>query len=165
MDPLHVYTLKIVELGQRTLALHRRGQGLPEELATLAAELLALDTELRPQSVVSPVEAWTTERDSAVPLASRPTSDDVLVLDVEEEAGGPALIYRPPDALPPLVIDVPPVTDFMPADPAGSGTGPLVMPADPAGDGHSAAESRACARCGATLRPGKRFCHRCGAPA
>jgi hypothetical protein len=88
--------------------------------------------------------------------------EELLVLDVEEEAGGgPALIQAPLDALPPLVVDVADeegqnVQREMltpPAQQVVSRPDLFAAPAD---------EPGLCRRCGEALRPGSRFCHHCG---
>jgi hypothetical protein len=148
MDSLQVYIAKIVALGQRTLALSRRGEYLPEELVEPARELLALERTLG-LSLDGP-----TGTEAAAAAPSLGAREDVLVLDVEEEpGGGPEVIRDPLDILPPLVVDiVDEEIDRVPRE--------IVTP--PAQASVSAAEPRVCGRCGELLRPGSRFCHRCG---
>jgi hypothetical protein len=162
MDPLHAYTLKILALGQRTLALYRQGEVLPETLIAPAAELETLEDALRHELAAPPARPGS---DDSASLASRPTIDDILVLDVEEEAeGGAAFVYAPPDALSPLVVDKP-LPDSAVAESASIDTELLDTPGILIiGDKGLTGEPRACVRCGTSLRPGKRFCHRCGAP-
>ena len=137
MDVLHAYTLKIIELGRRALALQQQGKPLPEELAGLAAELQTLEAELRPKASAS-------RETGRLADTSRPATDDILVVGAGEIDDDSPTAGAPGSAPSPLVIDVPPDSAGGVASPGG--------------------EPRACARCGAMLRPGKRFCHRCGAP-
>lgn len=60
-EQLQAYTAQIVALGQATLAHHRCGEGLPDELAAQAAALLALEGEL---GAISPAAA---SRETAAP--------------------------------------------------------------------------------------------------
>jgi hypothetical protein len=160
MDPLQTYVLKIVKLGQGTLALYRRGQRLPDELAAPAHELLALENELGlPLGGLPAIETAGLEERGAASLAGE---EELLVLDVEEEpGGGPVVIHAPINALPPLVVDVADeeVENVQrevltpPAQHAPSRADLAVAPADDPG---------VCRRCGEALRPNSRFCHHCG---
>lgn len=162
-EQLRAYTLQIVALGQAALAIYRRGDWLPEELAALADDLLALELslgatahdvafdepempeewapppdeapeidaapnrepmvseialaepqsagELAPLFISAPDDGddWLQSlvEEPPAPLGVAIPADDVLVLDVEEEAGGGlASIAAPIEALPPLVITV-----------------------------------------------------------
>lgn len=160
MDPLQTYVLKIVELGQAALALYRHGRRLPDELAAPAHELVALENELGLPFGSLPVAKTSGSEDSEAP--SPAGGEDLLVLDVEEEAGGgPARVHAPLEALPPLVVDV--------ADEeVKSAQREMLTPAAPQvisrSDLHAApaGEPDLCRRCGEALRLGSRFCHHCG---
>jgi hypothetical protein len=158
MNPLQTYIMNVVKLGQGTLALYRRGYPLPNELAGPAQELLALEKELglTPTPAASGASAGKTS-------AGAPSEvEDILVLDVEEEAGGgPSVIGSPSDALPPLVVDlfeeeVAPAQQEMLTPPAQNmGSHPVASTGVTDGSG-------ICRRCGEPLRPNSRYCHRCG---
>ncbi|HOU40078.1 MAG TPA: zinc ribbon domain-containing protein [Promineifilum sp.] len=99
---------------------------------------------------------------------SETPGEQPLVVAVEEEAGDPAVVASPMEALPPLVSA--PVS--LPADEAawpGTATEPAAVPAagPPAAPELAASELttelKYCTNCGAPLRPGRRFCYRCGA--
>jgi hypothetical protein len=153
-DLLPNYILKIVELGQGTLALHRRGYRLSDELAATAQELLALEKEMALPPQAPAVETAGLDGDVAVPPAGQ---ENILVLDVEEEAGGgPEVIRDSLGVLPPLVVDL--VAD---EDVSGELLTPPAQPASALSAAPSD-EPDACRRCGETLRPGSRYCHRCG---
>ncbi len=144
MDPLQTYIMNIVRLGQRALALHRGGYPLPDELAGPVQELLALEKELG-LGLAAPADAEA--------VADRPADvEDILILDVEEEAGGgPSAIASPSDALPPLVVDL------LDEEDAPVQREMLTPSAQNSGDGLGL-----CRRCGEPLRPNSRYCHRCG---
>jgi hypothetical protein len=160
MDPLQTYVVKVVKLGQETLALYRRGLSMPDELAALAQELLALEKELGLPSRASPAieTAGLEESSHAIPSKGE---EDILVLDVEEEAGGgPAFIREPLDALPPLVVDVAD-EELQSAQREIATPSPGAIAHSPLSAG-STDDPGVCRRCGEALRPGSRFCHHCG---
>lgn len=158
MDILQTYTINIVKLGQATLALHRQGLALPDELAGPSRELLALEKELGSIARTPP---------ALEPAASQPPSassdrEDILILDVEEEpGGGPDMIATSADALPPLVVDlfddeIMEVQQEILTPPAQHYLDNSALSAVVAGG------PGACSHCGEARRPGSRYCHRCG---
>jgi hypothetical protein len=158
MDPLQTYIVNVVKLGQEALALYRRGYTLPDELSGPAQELLALEKELS----LAPTPRAASGASAGMTAGVPSKVEDILVLDVEEEAGGgPSVIGSPSDALPPLVVDlfeeeVAPVQREMLTPPAQNLGGRSVVSTG-AADG-----SGICRRCGEPLRPNSHYCHRCG---
>jgi RNA polymerase subunit RPABC4/transcription elongation factor Spt4 len=69
-EQLQAYTTQIVALGQATLALRRRGEWLPDELATQAAALLALESELAATLPATPSETAAPDEAVAAPPAA-----------------------------------------------------------------------------------------------
>jgi len=115
-DPLQAYTTQIVALGQATLAHYRRGETLPDELGSLAASLLALESALR---------APATPASEAPP----PAAEDVLSDAAAESASQAAAPGEPPTAAPVLVDDWLPVgtslAEAIPAAPPSAAELPL----------------------------------------
>ena len=116
-DQLQAYISQIVALGQATLARHRRGEWLPDELANPAEALLALESALGAPPVVEnadevatalvePVAAaeWSLPGDDA-PAADTPPEEAApelpASLPVQEEAWPPAEWSLPAAATPP----------------------------------------------------------------
>ena len=135
---------------------------------------------VEPVAAMSPVEAdnWLSalENDPSgmlilpAPEAGSAAVDEVLVIDVEEEAGGPAAVASPSDALPPLVVNsidmLAPTNVFGDSDASAQADEPESATPDETAEAEappSPPELRFCTNCGAELRPGRRFCFRCGA--
>ena len=71
IEQLQTYTAQLVALGQATLALQRRGEWLPDELAAPAAALLALESELSATTTAAPAEtAATPSEETQAPVAT-----------------------------------------------------------------------------------------------
>lgn len=132
MEQLQAYTTQMVALGQATLARHRRGEWLPEELAAQAAALLALESELGinpsaapgarstapgvtailDQTVAPPPQpppVAAAEPPASVVAAMSPIEADNWLSALDDEVSNELLILDLADAAPadePLVIDV-----------------------------------------------------------
>lgn len=76
-ERLQLYTQQIVALGQAALGLHRRGEGLPSELAEISDALLALETDL----LAAPGVAEAAVVPAAVVPAAEEVVDDLEVSD------------------------------------------------------------------------------------
>ena len=107
-DQLQAYISQIVALGQATLARHRRGEWLPDELANPAEALLALESALGAPPVVENADEVATALVEPVAAAEwSPAVDEApAILPVQEEPWPPAEWSLPADEAP--AADTPP---------------------------------------------------------
>ena len=107
-DQLQAYISQIVALGQATLARHRRGEWLPDELANPAEALLALESALGAPPVVEHADEVATALVEPVAAAEwSPAVDEApAILPVQEEPWPPAEWSLPADEAP--AADTPP---------------------------------------------------------
>lgn len=127
-DPLQAYATQIVALGQATLTHYRRGETLPDELGSLAASLLALESALRAPAAPAS-EAPPATEDALPDTFPAAAAESVPEADAPDEP--PVAPDEPSDAAPALFDDwLPAGTGLAEAIPADQPTGAeLPLPA------------------------------------
>ena len=132
-DQLQAYISQIVALGQATLALHRRGEVLPDELAGPAEALLALESALGAPAAENADEVAAALEEPAAPAEWSPPADEAPAVEApaEELALTPAQDAYP--GIEPIAIMSPIEADDWLSSLENEPSGLLILPSPAAG--------------------------------